>query len=79
MHRRSLIASCRDRRSHGKSPWRHRLRPDRSPIPENTLYMDLKQGRVVIQMLPDLAPKARGADQDNWRARASTTTRRSIA
>ena len=26
--------------------------------PENTLYMDLKQGRVVIQMLPDIAPKA---------------------
>jgi peptidylprolyl isomerase len=25
--------------------------------PENTLYMDLKQGRVVIQMFPDLAPK----------------------
>jgi len=25
--------------------------------PENTLYMDLKQGRVVIQLFPDLAPK----------------------
>lgn len=25
--------------------------------PENALYMDLKQGRVVIQMFPDLAPK----------------------
>jgi peptidylprolyl isomerase len=25
--------------------------------PENTLYMDLKYGRVVIQMFPDLAPK----------------------
>ena len=25
--------------------------------PENTLYMDLRQGRVVIQMFPDLAPK----------------------
>jgi peptidylprolyl isomerase len=25
--------------------------------PENTLYMDLKYGRVVIQMLPDVAPK----------------------
>jgi peptidylprolyl isomerase len=24
--------------------------------PENTLYMDLKQGRVVIQMFPDIAP-----------------------
>ena len=25
--------------------------------PENTLYMDLQYGRVVIQMRPDLAPK----------------------
>src|SRR5271165_5298227 len=25
--------------------------------PENTLYMDLKCGRVVIQMRPELAPK----------------------
>ncbi|HEY9163560.1 MAG TPA: peptidylprolyl isomerase, partial [Magnetovibrio sp.] len=24
---------------------------------ENTLYLDLKDGRVVIEMLPDLAPK----------------------
>ena len=25
--------------------------------PENTMYMDLNQGRVVIQMFPDLAPE----------------------
>ena len=25
--------------------------------PENTLYMDLESGRVVIQMRPDLAPE----------------------
>ncbi len=25
--------------------------------PENTIYLDLKDGRVVIQLLPDLAPK----------------------
>jgi peptidylprolyl isomerase len=25
--------------------------------PENTLYLDLKSGRAVIQMFPDLAPK----------------------
>lgn len=25
--------------------------------PENTLYIDLKDGRVVIQLLPELAPK----------------------
>ena len=24
--------------------------------PENTVYLDLKQGRVVIQLLPDIAP-----------------------
>jgi peptidylprolyl isomerase len=26
--------------------------------PQNTIYLDLKDGRVVIQLLPDLAPKA---------------------
>jgi len=25
--------------------------------PENTIYLDLKQGRVVIRLLPDIAPK----------------------
>jgi len=25
--------------------------------PENTIYLDLKQGRVVIQLFPDLAPE----------------------
>jgi cyclophilin family peptidyl-prolyl cis-trans isomerase len=25
--------------------------------PQNTIYLDLKDGRVVIQLLPDLAPK----------------------
>jgi peptidylprolyl isomerase len=35
-------------------------RPGRAqPVldPENTIYLDLKQGQVVIQMFPDLAPK----------------------
>ena len=27
------------------------------PDPENTLYIDLKDGRVVVQLRPDLAPK----------------------
>lgn len=27
------------------------------PTPENTIYLDLKEGRVVIQLRPDLAPK----------------------
>jgi peptidylprolyl isomerase len=31
---------------------------DAAPLdPENTLYLDLKDGRVVIQLLPDIAPK----------------------
>ena len=28
-----------------------------APDPENTLYIDLKDGRVVIEMRPDLAPQ----------------------
>jgi peptidylprolyl isomerase len=28
-----------------------------APDPENTLYLDLKDGRVVIELRPDLAPK----------------------
>jgi peptidylprolyl isomerase len=28
-----------------------------TPDPENTLFMELKTGRVVIQLYPDLAPK----------------------
>ncbi|HEY0420817.1 MAG TPA: peptidylprolyl isomerase [Acetobacteraceae bacterium] len=28
-----------------------------APDLENTLYLDLKDGRVVIQLLPDIAPK----------------------
>ena len=52
----------------------------RSPLdPENTLYMDLKDGRVVIALLPDLAPKARRADQGADARGTSTTTRRSTA
>ncbi len=30
---------------------------DPASDPQNTLYLDLKDGRVVIQMRPDLAPK----------------------
>ncbi|HET6608603.1 MAG TPA: peptidylprolyl isomerase [Rhodopila sp.] len=30
---------------------------DSASDPENTLYLDLKNGRVVIQMFPDVAPK----------------------
>lgn len=31
--------------------------PAAAADPENTLYLDLKDGRVVIEMRPDLAPK----------------------
>ncbi len=31
--------------------------PAQATDPENTLYLDLKYGRVVIEMRPDLAPK----------------------
>ncbi len=30
---------------------------DAAPDPENVLYLELKDGRVVIEMRPDLAPK----------------------
>ena len=45
--------------------------------PENTLDMDLKQGRVVIAMCPDMAPKAVERIKSLTR-RDSTITRRSI-
>ena len=32
-------------------------RPAAAADPENTLYLDLKDGRVVIELLPDVAPK----------------------
>jgi len=28
-----------------------------APDPENTIYLDLKDGRVVIELRPDLAPR----------------------
>lgn len=31
--------------------------PSFAADPENTLYLDLKDGRVVIELLPDVAPK----------------------
>ena len=32
-------------------------KPQKHPDPENTLYLDLPDGRVVIKLRPDLAPK----------------------
>jgi peptidylprolyl isomerase len=35
----------------------HMTAADAGADPENTLYLDLKDGRVVIELRPDLAPK----------------------
>ena len=50
MHRRSLLAAAAVAAA---SPALAQPKPD----PENTLFLDLKDGRVVIQLLPDIAPK----------------------
>lgn len=55
MHRRSLLGAAAlaaaipalSRRALAQTP---------KPDPENTLFLDLKDGRVVIQLLPDIAP-----------------------
>jgi peptidylprolyl isomerase len=53
MNRRNLLAVCAALAPAGL------LRSARAQAtdPENTLYMDLKYGRVVIQMLPEYAPR----------------------
>jgi peptidylprolyl isomerase len=60
MHRRTMIRDCialtsaafvLSRMAWGQS------QDSGSSDPENTLYLDLKQGRVVIALLPDVAPK----------------------
>jgi peptidylprolyl isomerase len=50
MHRRTLIASTAALAVAGPAR-------AQDSDPENTIYMDLKQGRVVIKLLPDVAPK----------------------
>ena len=50
MHRRTLIASSAALAFAAPAL-------AQTTDPENTIYMDLKQGRVVIQLLPDVAPK----------------------
>ena len=45
--------------------------------PENTLYMDLKDGRVVIRLRPDLAPKHVERVKALARQATSTTAHRS--
>jgi peptidylprolyl isomerase len=50
MHRRTLIASAA-----GAILASPALAQDADP--EDTIFLDLKQGRVVIKLLPDVAPK----------------------
>ena len=51
MHRRTLIAGV------ALLPIACAAEAQPALDPENTLVLDLKQGQVVIQMFPDLAPK----------------------
>jgi peptidylprolyl isomerase len=51
MHRRTLIAASAVLATSGIAF------AQEAQDPENTLYLDLKQGRVVIKLLPDVAPK----------------------
>jgi peptidylprolyl isomerase len=55
MHRRTLIASTTALAAvtlAGTGPGLAQAND-----PENTIFLDLKQGRVVIKLLPDIAPK----------------------
>jgi peptidylprolyl isomerase len=58
MFRRSLIAGAAIATLIGETIMSETAVAQTKLDPENTLYMDLKQGRVVIQMFPDIAPKA---------------------
>jgi peptidylprolyl isomerase len=55
MHRRSILAAAAATPVLMAGP---KMSDAATLDPENTVYMDLKGGRVVIQLLPDLAPKA---------------------
>jgi peptidylprolyl isomerase len=60
MHRRTLLATCVSLTVVSLATGGLAVDPVRAQPrldPENTLYMDLKQGRVVIQLLPDVAPR----------------------
>ena len=41
----------------GRRPRRSRPRPAPAADPQNTIYLDTKDGRVTIRLRPDLAPK----------------------
>ncbi len=55
MDRRTLLVTGISLAATGLTAGSVRAQPALDP--ENTLYMDLKYGRVVITMFPDLAPK----------------------
>ena len=57
MYRRSLIAGATIATLTGGTIMSDDAAAQTKADPENTLFMDLKQGRVVIQLFPDLAPK----------------------
>jgi peptidylprolyl isomerase len=58
MRRRNLIAGAAIATWIGKIIMSETANAQQKSDPENTLYIDLKQGRVVIEMFPDIAPKA---------------------
>ena len=54
MRRRSLLAAVFATTATGFN-----MSASAAPLdPENTIYLDLKDGRVVIELFPDIAPKA---------------------
>jgi len=55
MYRRRLIAGSAGLLAVGAFPAVAQGQP--APDPEQTILLDLKQGQVVIQLFPDLAPK----------------------
>ena len=57
MRRRTLIATLAIATLSMEAPMTQTEAADTKLDPENTLYMDLKSGRVVIEMFPDIAPK----------------------
>ena len=58
MHRRSLIAGAAIATLTGGTIMSDTAAAQSKTNPENTIYLDLKQGRVVIELFPDIAPKA---------------------
>ena len=64
MLRRSLIAGAAIATLTGEITMSDTAEAQTKSDPENTLYMDLKQGRVVIQMFPDHRAEGGGAGED---------------